>query len=87
MSKKYTYNVEYMTNKCLRHSSTLQVSQSGWAYMRDVAYTLWVTERKYGYIGQVSEADIMYAIDVSQSENSALSSRLSITRLDFGQAT
>ena len=79
MSKKYTYNVEYMTNKCLRHSSTLQVSQSGWAYMRDVAYTLWVTERKYGYIGQVSEADIMYAIDVSQSDKQ----RFIVSALDY----
>ncbi len=68
-----------MTNKCLRHSSTLQVSQSGWAYMRDVAYTLWVTERKYGYIGQVSEADIMFAIDVSQSEKQ----RFIVSALDY----
>ena len=40
MDKDYTYNVGYMTNKCLRLSNTLFVSHGGWAYVRDVAYTL-----------------------------------------------
>ena len=48
MDKDYTYNVGWMTNKCLRHADTLFVSHGGWAYVRDVAYTLWVQERKYG---------------------------------------
>ncbi len=79
MSKKYTRDVEYMVNKCLRHSTTLQVSPSGWAYARDVAYTLWVHERTYAYIGQVSEADIVSAIDVSQADKQ----RFLVSALDY----
>ena len=79
MSKKYTRDVEYMVNKCLRHSTTLQVSPSGWAYARDVAYTLWVHERTYAYIGQVSESDIVYAIDVSQADRQ----RFLVSALDY----
>jgi hypothetical protein len=62
MSKDYVFLVGYMTNKCLRHSNTLSVSHGGWAYVRDVAYTLWVNEREYGYIGQITEADILFAM-------------------------
>ena len=69
MDRDYTHNVGYMTNKCLRHSNTLFVSHGGWAYVRDVAYTLWVQEQKYGFLGQVTEADILYAIDVSRKSS------------------
>ncbi len=81
MDKDYTYNVGWMTNKCLRHADTLFVSHGGWAYVRDVAYTLWVQERKYGYLGQVSEADILFAIDASRK--SSHKQRYLVSAIDF----
>ncbi len=88
MAQKYTYDLEHATNKCIRHSKTLKVSKSGWAYLTDVVYTIWCDPRRYNYVGayrKPTEADVVYAICVSNPDKqrfiiSALNSETALAR-------
>jgi hypothetical protein len=71
MDRKYTKDLEHAVNRCIRHSGVLTVSPDGWSYLTDVAYVIWESPGLYYNISRntrPTEAEIMYAIQVSQSE-------------------
>ncbi len=47
MNREFIKSLGFAINKCIRHSEYLQVSNTGWCYLTDIACILWAYPGKY----------------------------------------
>ena len=52
--------------KCLRHSDTLPTNRLGFAWIDDLAWTVWSDVKRYGVQRKPTLADILYCVSCEE---------------------